>query len=308
MRQDIETILVPDRTAGKLKLRAAELAMVVFLGAMTAIAWANPSSIPMATTVSYAMAGLFLAVAALALGEQTEGWRYWARELAIIPLIPFVFLNLGKLIPLVNGAICDTQLIAADRTILGPEVQVALYRIVIPTAVADLLTLAYSSYFFLPVILVVSLAWRRDRLLPRVEAILVLTFLVSYAGYFVVPAYGPRTTIAKERWAELPPGAVGEPLRDLLDNWEATKTDAFPSGHTMITLATLICARRRRPQLYHALLPVGTMLIAATILLTYHYVVDVLAAIPFDIAALALSAWLSGPVPRGDPTTVVAPH
>jgi len=281
--------------------------MLVALGLMTAIAWANPSSIPMATTVSYALAGLFLAVAALALGEQTQGWRYWARELAILPLIPFVFLNLGKLIPLVNSTICDRQLIAADRAILGVESQLALYRIAIPTTVADLLTLAYSSYFFLPVILVVALAWHRDPLLPRVEAILVITFLVSYAGYFVVPAYGPRTTIAKERWAELPAGTVGEPLRDLLDNWETTKTDAFPSGHTMVTLATLACARRRRRQLYYALLPVGTLLIAATILLTYHYVIDILAAIPCLGLAWLLAYLLSGPLPSVPETPKIPP-
>jgi membrane-associated phospholipid phosphatase len=297
MRQDIGSILVPDWTASKLKLRAGELVMVVALTAMTAIAWVNPSSIPMATTVSYGLAALFLAMLALALGEQTEGWRYWARELAIIPLIPFIFLNLGRLIPLVNPAIRDDLLIAADRAILGAESQLALYRLEIPGLVADVLTLAYSSYFFLPVILVVSLAWRRDPMLPRVASVLAITFVVSYSGYFVVPAYGPRATIARERWAELPSGFVGEPLRDLLDNWEKTKTDAFPSGHTMITLATLACARRRRRTLYHAMLPVGTLLISATILLTYHYVVDVLAALPCLALAWLLARVLSGPIP-----------
>lgn len=298
MREDIEAILEPDRVARKLRLRASELAMVLALASMTFIAWANPEEIPFGSRVGYALVGLLFAMTILALGEERTGWRYWARELMIIPLIPYIFLNLGRLIPLVNGAVRDDLLIAADRAILGAENQLALYRIPLPAAITDVLSVAYFSYFFLPVILVVTLTWDRDPMLPRVSAILAFNFLISYMGYFAVPAYGPRATIAQERWSELPPGLVGEPLRDLLDNWEKTKTDAFPSGHTMVTLATLICARRRRPALYNALLPVGSLLIAATILLTYHYLVDVLAAIPLLVLAFWLAHLCSGPLPH----------
>ena len=87
-------------------------------------------------------------------------------------------------------------------------------------------------------------------------------------------------------------------MREQLDQWEKTKTDAFPSGHTMVTLAVLYCARRRHRPLYTVLLPIGSLLIAATILLTYHYVVDVLAAIPLMVGSVALAARVSGPVPR----------
>ena len=65
----------------------------------------------------------------------------------------------------------------------------------------------------------------------------------------------------------------------------------------MVTLAVLFCARRRTRTLYNILLPLGSLLIAATVLLTYHYVIDVMAAVPLTAASLALSAWLAGPVP-----------
>jgi membrane-associated phospholipid phosphatase len=129
----------------------------------------------------------------------------------------------------------------------------------------------------------------------------VFTFVVSYAGYFVVPAFGPRTTVAQERYLSLPAGLVGEHVRERLDQWEKTKTDAFPSGHTMVTLAVLYCARRRYRPLYNVVLPIGSLLIAATILLTYHYVVDILAAIPLMAGSVALAALIAGPVPRAAP-------
>jgi len=274
------------------------VALLLALTAMTVIAWANPAKVPSMVRTSLVTVGVLFAVAALALGEHQNGWRYWCRELLPVPVVPFIFLNLGRFIPLVNPRNYDATLIAWDQALLGREVQTALYSLPLPAWISDLLTLAYSMFFFLPIVLAVVLAARHDPFLPHVTAAIVFTFVLSYAGYFVVPAFGPRTTVAQQRYLSLPAGLVGERLRDQLDQWEKTKTDAFPSGHTMVTLAVLFCARRRLRALYNVLLPVGTLLIAATILLTYHYVVDVLVAIPLVAVSVALAALVHGPVPK----------
>jgi membrane-associated phospholipid phosphatase len=279
-------------------MRPAEVALLLALAAMTSIAWSHPSKVPMTVRTSLITVGALFAIAALALGENRTGWRYWCRELLPVPVVPFIFLNLGRLIPLVNPRTFDQELVACDRALLGHEAQAALYSLPLPAWIADVLTLAYSTFFFLAVALAVVLAARRDPFLPQVTAAVVFTFVVSYAGYFVVPAYGPRTTVAQERYLSLPAGLVGEHVREQLDQWEKTKTDAFPSGHTMVTLAVLYCARRRYRALYNVLLPIGSLLIAATILLTYHYVVDILAAVPLMAGSVALAAWIAGPVPR----------
>ena len=263
---------------------------------MVAIACAYPARVPGMVRLSLAtVAGLF-AVSALALGDNEGGWRYWARELLPVPVLPYMFMNLGQLIPLVNPRIRDQALLAIDRALLGSDAQAALYSLPLPAWVADALTLAYSTFYFLPVALLLLLAARHDRYLPQVVAAVAITFVVSYAGYFAVPAYGPRTTVAQQRYQSLP-GLVGDHVREKLDQWEKTKTDAFPSGHTMITLAVLYCARRRNRTLYNVLLPFGSLLIVATVLLTYHYVIDVLAAVPLAAASLGLAAILAGRVP-----------
>ncbi len=276
--------------------------LLLALAAMAAIAWARPATVPGTVRTSLVTVGALFAVAAVALGENRTGWRYWCRELLPVPVVPFIFLNLGRLIPLVNPRVFDDSLIAWDRALLGHEAQAALYALPLPGWTADTLTLAYSTFFFLPVILAVVLAARRDPFLPQVTAAVVFTFVASYAGYVVFPAYGPRTTVAQQRYQSLPTGLVGEHLRDGLDELEKTKTDAFPSGHTMVTLAVLFCARRRCRTLYNVLLPVGSLLIAATVLLTYHYVVDILAAVPLAAGSVALAALWAGGVPR------LAPH
>ena len=278
-------------------MRVGEIVLLLALAALAAFAVANPASVPLATRSSLVTVALLFAVAALALGEGQEGWRYWLKELLPVPVVPYIFLNLGRLIPLINPNTYDAELEALDRRLLGPETQAALYAIPLPTWFAEVLTLAYSTFFFLAIALVVTLAARRDPFLPRATAAVIVKFIVSYAGYFVVPAYGPRATVAQERYATLPPGLVGEKVRDLLDHWEKTKTDAFPSGHTMVTLAVLLFARRRVRGLYNAILPVGALLIAATVLLTYHWVVDVLAAPPLLAAALAFARAIDGRIP-----------
>jgi hypothetical protein len=278
-------------------LRAGELLLIGALAVLAAIAWANPAEVPLATRTSLATVGFFFGVAALALGDERNGWRYWFRELLPIPLVPYIFLSLGRLIPLVNPNVYDARLMAWDRAILGAEAQAALYALPLPAWLADVLTIAYSTFFFNAIVMVVALAACHDPYLRRVSSTVILTWLVSYAGYFFVPAYGPRATVAQERYLTLPSGIVGEPLRDLLDNWEKTKTDAFPSGHTMVTLAVLYCLRRRNRSLYNWLLPVGALLISATILLTYHYVVDVLAAVPLMALSLLAGRFLIGPIP-----------
>lgn len=297
MRENTSQMIEPLPSPGKGRLRAGEAALAVALFAMAAIAWLHPRETTLSLRASLATVAVLFLVAVVALSRSPSPYLSLVREFLPVPVVPFVFLHLGFLIPLVHPRSYDRELEALDRLLLGSEAQAALYALPLPAWLADLLTLAYSTFFFLPIVLLVALVRARDPYLPRVASTIIITFLVSYAGYFVVPAYGPRAGVARERYASLPPGLVGAPIRDLLDHWEKTKTDAFPSGHTMVTLAVLYCARRRAPRVYTALLPIGALLIAATVLLTYHYVADVLAALPFLLLSLGLARWWCGPLP-----------
>ncbi len=277
--------------------RPAEAALLVALTLMSLIAirylpLLGPGAIvgPISTAIAYLALIRLTAVA-------SPPWRYWLRELSPFPVIVYIYLHIGALVLVDHPPIRDRLLASIDRTLLGPELQSALANLPLPAWGADLLTLAYASFYFIPLTVVIALAWRRDSNLPRVTAVLVFTFLVSYAGYFAVPAFGPRAGIASERYATLPDGLVGGAIRTHLDRWETTKSDVFPSGHTMVTLAALLCARRRLRGLYSALLPLAALLIASTILLSYHYVIDVIAAVPLTVVAWYAARLATGGIP-----------
>jgi|AMFO01.1.fsa_nt_gi hypothetical protein len=230
--------------------------------------------------VPHLAAGLVvLLLAARWLDPASHPLTYWVRELLPFPLLLNIFQSLGTVIAALRPETFDRLLIVSDHHILGRRLFTALWSAHLPWPITDLLSIAYCSFYFLPFALYIWMAARRHPDRQWVITALLATFLVSYAGYFLLPAFGPRATIAAGYYRTLPAGLVGGHLRGLLDVLERTKVDAFPSGHVMVTLLTLFFVQRYRPAWLWLYLPCSALLIAATVLLAYHYVTDVLVGI-----------------------------
>ena len=82
---------------------------------------------------------------------------------------------------------------------------------------------------------------------------------------------------------------VARAIDRTINELEHTKLDAFPSGHTMITVTVLIVAWQRARKLFWYLLPVGTLLIFSTMYCRYHYLVDVIAGLILAFATVPLA-------------------
>jgi membrane-associated phospholipid phosphatase len=201
--------------------------------------------------------------------------------------IPFVYESLGPLIAAARGRPRDDLLIAADRAILGGDVTVLLQPLV-TEFLSAFMYVAYSTYYFLPLVLG-GFLWSRDVATARRYIFtLSVCFYVSYAGYFTIPAFGPRTALAEAHTVPLETTPVARAISLTINQLEYTKLDAFPSGHTMITVAVVIVAWRRLRWLFWVLLPVATLLIVSTVYCRYHYLVDVIAGIVLAFAAVPL--------------------
>jgi membrane-associated phospholipid phosphatase len=205
-----------------------------------------------------------------------------------------IFDNLGPLIRAVNPADRDAWLIASDRWLFGTDPTRALESIATPF-LSDILTVCYALYYFHPIVLA-GLLWADDfrlarigpaREFPRFAFTILAVFYVSYAGYFAVPAIGPRYTIPHA--APLPRGAVSRAIDSTLDRLETNKRNCFPSGHTMVTVAVLIEGARRSRLTFLGFLPFAVGLLAATVYGRYHYVTDVLAGLVLVAATVPLA-------------------
>lgn len=268
-------------------LEAVNLAALAILTTVTLLVWrrlANPGEI----LLRYALMGAFIAVAVF-LAQRIERLPKALRvavDFYPAAFIPFVFESLGPLIAAARVP-RDELLIAIDRALFGGDVTVMLERFVTPFW-ATFFYVAYSTYYFLPIVLGGFLWHASAESARRFIFTLTVAFYVSYAGYFTIPAFGPRTAQAELYTVPLATTSVARAIERTINELEHTKLDVFPSGHTMITVVVLIVAWRRARNVFWWLLPVAVLLIFSTVYCRYHYVVDVIAGILLALLTVPL--------------------
>jgi len=217
--------------------------------------------------------------------ERLPGWLRFLIDFYPAAFIPVLYETLGPLIAATRGHARDELLIAADRALFHTDVTVWLQRLVRP-ALTNLFYLSYTTYYFISLALGIVLWRRSSRDLERFIFTLTLCYYVSYAGYFALPALGPRFALAEKHTVVLETTALSAAIEHTLNDLERTKFDVFPSGHTMIAVTVLLVAFRRARDVFRVLLPVAILLILSTVYCRYHYVVDVLAGIILAIATV----------------------
>ncbi len=232
-------------------------------------------------------AGLLLAV--LLLGRARGKGLLLLRDFAPVAEVLIVFLLLQALVVAVNPHRCDAALAAFDERWFGPLTvgwQGAFGR---PAAFTDLVYLAYASFYLLP-IAVGTLA--RLRLGPesfeRIAFTLLLGFYLSFLGYFLWPAEGPRVPESLAS-ARLGGGTVSQAVRAFLRSAEATTLDAFPSGHTALSVLPALLATRAFPRLAPLVWVWALAIVFATVYIGVHYLADVLAGLLLAGLTLALA-------------------
>ena len=226
----------------------------------------------------------------------------------ILPLL-LVFDSLGPFILGSSSVDRDPILVAADRALFGAD-PTRLLAPVTGAALLDVLTVCYALYYFHPIVLG-ALLWRDDlrektpgARFPAYVFGMLLVFYVSYAGYFLVPAIGPRFTVPHD--GPLPRAAIARAIDGTLDRLETSRRNCFPSGHTMVTVAVLVEASRRSRKTFLAFLPFALGLLAATVACRYHYVVDVLAGLVLTAVVVRGARALAARVPQDPDGTVLA--
>jgi len=207
-----------------------------------------------------------------------------ARSFLPVLLVPLVFSLSYKYVPKISPYYVDDLLIGIDADMFQTNPTEALMQIASP-ALTEWLQIAYVLFYFLPLAICARLFHRKQqREFLDATFLIVYGFLLSYIGYFFTPAVGPRYTLHDINAInhELPGLFFAEPLRDILTLLEGPMaTNAFPSGHTDLTLCSLLLAWKYDKQLFKIILPIGISIIFATVYMRYHYVIDVLGGVIF---------------------------
>ena len=194
-----------------------------------------------------------------------------------IVAIPSVFTALALVLPGVHPEPFEFTWIAFDRWLCGADPTVAMQALYWGPFI-DLLQLAYAAFYLVPVVAVV-LAGRaagRSGFADGLDLV-VSGFLFSYLGYLIWPTIGPETYLPHDLPIEGPLCAAS--VHAAIVAAEIHRWNCFPSGHTMLGVVSLAVVVKHAPRQAMAFaVPVG-LLVAATLVLRYHYVADVLAGL-----------------------------
>ena len=221
--------------------------------------------------------------------------HYWY----IAPLILVTFKELYFMIKPIRQADYDYLFIQIDRWLFGTDPTHFLYQFSHPV-ITEILQIIYGSFYLLPLLLGLFL-YRKKRYLAMDYAVfsIVYGFYLSYLGYFTLPGIGPRFTLHDfSTINEILPGIfLTNTLREIVNIGESipagtinpaemVQRDVFPSGHTMITLIVMYLSVRLKSRSRYFFVPVGSLLIVATVYLWYHYVIDLIAGLIFMIFSI----------------------
>jgi membrane-associated phospholipid phosphatase len=280
-------------TAAKLlRQRPADTATILFLAFLTTITLFFYQAVPKAPTLITFY--LFLIIVQLFLIRIKDKGKLigFIYDLVFPTLcVLIIFDSLELVVHYVNPRDIDPLLIRIDYLIFGNHPTIMLERFLNPV-VTDILQIAYSSYYFIPVSYGAALLLNNQRKEFDISLFLILfCFYLSYLGYILFPALGPRFYLADFQTTELQGFVVAEPLMNLLNKLEGIKRDAFPSGHTAITLTVLYLSFNFRRKLFWIYLPVVTALIFAAVYCRYHYVIDIMAGIVLTILTIVSGQW-----------------
>ena len=268
-------------------LRPADALNFFFLMLLTIITVTSGSKIDHSSFLILLYSGMFLVQALLLLFRDRGRFMHWTYHL-IFPTISIltIFDSLEYIVHAINPQDIDPLLIKLDFLLFGGHPTVMMEKIMQPL-LTDALQVAYASYYLLPFTIgIVLLAQKREQEFDYALFMIMLCFYLSYAGYLLFPALGPRFTMNHLQTADLRGFVLTAPIQELLNRLEGIKRDAFPSGHTGIALTVLFLAFKFEKKLFWIFLPFVSALIFSTVYLRYHYVVDVLAGI--SLTALTL--------------------
>lgn len=243
----------------------------------------------------------------LARGAQTMGNRllHSLHDWYPVPTIFLLFKEVHVLIQSLDRTDWDELLIMIDRAIFGTDPTVWLSRYAVPW-LTEILQIAYVSYYFIMLTVGIELYLRKDmRKFSLVLFIILYGFCLSYIGYLAFPAVGPRFTLHDFNLlnTELPGLYITKSLREFLDAGESiprgvanavalAQRDAFPSGHTQMTLISLYLAHQFKLRSRFILYVAGVLLIVSTVYLRYHYVVDIVGGVLFMWLTIATASRL----------------
>jgi hypothetical protein len=237
-----------------------------------------------------------------AIGATRTQWRAWpwVHPVLLVAVVFALYTSIGRL-GVTAFSLADAHLSRIDAWLCGTDPALVIQRFETPGRV-EFFSFIYA--WFIPyVYLSIGLGCLGRPPVERAQFLTgwVLTYAIAYLGYLFVPARGPIVY-----HAELPPLPDGFFHRIVAAGTQATGgfQGVFPSLH--VGASVYLCGfdlgtNRLRGLTY---VPVVALIYVSTLVLRYHYVVDLVAGTLLAVACIGLgkrvvNGWMARRAGRG---------
>ncbi len=268
----------------------SEWAVVLYCLALIVVCLVFRDRIPGWYFYAAGHAAIVLAVSLMAGAQSGPGGFFRAWDMCLY--VPALFFMSCALVHRVHPVDYDDRLMEIDRAIGGIAVLRWMGRIERPSLTL-LAKAAWIAYYFIALIPGVALYLRpRRQDFEEAKAVFMLGWLLTFAGYFLVPAEGPGYRQAEVGVAQPAWDPAVSRVKELIYALEGDARDTFPSGHAVIAaLVIFICVRNGAWAAAAAGIPLSLLVAASTLYLRYHYLVDVLAGILLAGLCALVGTW-----------------
>lgn len=236
------------------------------------------------------------------LHRHVEGaWARVFRDWYIPAFIIVLFLENRRLIPLFHPHVLDALCVRMDTLIFPRQSLPLLMERIATPVLTEFFQLSYVSFYFLPFCLCVNVYRKRPARDFHINASTILMgFYLSYIGYYITPVLGPRFTLGYLQDAPLHGVLLADAVRGFLEMVEGRTADCFPSGHAMISLITVLLARRYARGFFPVACAWFLIIQFSTLYLRYHYAVDLLAGWAMGALTFSFGPALANALIRDD--------
>lgn len=221
--------------------------------------------------------------------------RHHAYRAAKVGMVTLSYLMLRDALPVIRHDHLDAELLAVDYWLFGFEPSLWLQRYN-ELAIIEWFSFFYFSYFWICAGYLLSVMWLvpsgRTTHVFAVGSLLVL--FCGQLGYMLVPGFGPLRHLASSFDGPIQGGFFWNAVQSTVNAGSAFK-DIFPSLHTAMpawfAMFAALEARRDRRFWIPALITgfFSLNIIVSTMLLRWHYAIDVIAGLALAIGSAYLS-------------------
>jgi len=222
--------------------------------------------------------------------------------------ILFVFKEIYLMVQPIHPVDYDWLLISIDHWLFGVNPTQWAAQFAHPL-LTEIFQIAYFSYYILFLMLGIELYVRYPiEEFDRGAFLVVYGFYLSYLGYFLLPAVGPRFTLHNFYTIDqdLPGLLLTTPMRNFINAGESISStlpnviqfvqrDVFPSGHTQLSLIVVYLSHQYHLKTRWVITVLTGLLIMSTIYLRYHYVIDLIGGVLFFLFTIwsgkKIQAW-----------------